>query len=98
MTIDYITGITKQTENVLLDFYAKWCSPCKTLSPILDTLENITVLKIDIEENDELAELHQIRSVPTLVYLKNGKEINKTVGVRSKVQIEQIFNDGSTSN
>lgn len=98
MTIDYISEITKESENVLLDFYATWCAPCKTLSPVLDTLENITVLKIDIEDNDELAELHQIRSVPTLVYLKNGKEINKTVGVRSKVQIEQIFNDGSTSN
>lgn len=76
---------------VLLDFWADWCGPCKMISPIIDEIaedySNITVGKVNIDEETELAQEFGIMSIPTLVVLKNGKVTRKVTGVKSKGDI-----------
>ncbi len=69
---------------VLVDFYAVWCGPCKMLAPIVEKVveENpeISLLRVNVDENEELSRRFNIVSIPTLVYFKNGDEIGTNVG------------------
>lgn len=75
-------------KTVLLDFYAEWCGPCKMVSPIVDQISeenpDIIVGKIDVDDQQEIAEKYGIMSIPTLVVLKNGEVANKGTGVLPK--------------
>jgi thioredoxin 1 len=80
-----------QTKNkvVLVDFWADWCVPCRMMAPVLNDLAgdlkgNAYVGKVDVEQNRELAKKHNIRNIPTMVLFKNGKEVNRFVGVKTK--------------
>ena len=79
---------------VVVDFYADWCAPCKMLSPIVDEVaeenEDIKVVKINIDEVQDIAVEYQIMSIPTLVVIKNGKEVNRSVGVIDKSEILEL--------
>ena len=76
---------------VLLDFYADWCGPCRMVSPIVDEIANeradITVGKINVDDEPELAEAFGVVSIPTLVVMKDGKIANQSAGARPKAQI-----------
>lgn len=79
---------------VLIDFYADWCEPCKTLSPILKEVKNdlgdkVKILKIDVDRNETIARRHSIQSMPTLVMFKNGEEIWRRSGVLPKNELVQ---------
>ena len=69
---------------VLLDFYTNWCGPCKLMSPILDKLTNIQVIKIDTEKYSDLAEKYNVSSLPTLVFIRDNVELKRYVGVTSQ--------------
>ena len=75
----------------IVDFYATWCGPCKMLSPILEELSkeitDIKFLKINIEDNNEKANEFGIRALPTLMFLKDGKEKTRSVGLMSKTDL-----------
>ncbi len=75
-------------KTVLLDFYAEWCGPCKMVSPIVDQISeenpDIIVGKIDVDDQQEIAEKYGIMSIPTLVVIKNGEVANKGTGVLPK--------------
>ena len=75
-------------KTVLLDFYAEWCGPCKMVSPIVDQISeenpDIIVGKIDVDDQQEIAEKYGILSIPTLVVIKNGEVVNKGTGVLPK--------------
>ena len=80
-----------QTKNriVLVDFWAGWCVPCRMMAPILNDVSaeingNAFVGKVDIEQNQSLAQKHNIRNIPTMVLFKNGREVNRFVGVKTK--------------
>ena len=79
---------------VLIDFYADWCGPCKMFSPIVESVaeenEDIKVVKIDVDNAQDLAIKYQIMSIPTIVVIKNGQEVNRNVGVVSKSQIVEM--------
>ena len=79
---------------VLVDFYADWCGPCKMLSPVVDSVanenEDIKVVKVNVDNAQDLAIKYQVMSIPTLVVIKNGQEINRSVGVVSKSEIEEM--------
>ena len=76
---------------VLVDFYADWCGPCKMLSPTVDEVANenddIKVVKVNVDEAQDVAIKYQVMSIPTLVVIKNGNEVNRSVGVIDKEEI-----------
>jgi thioredoxin 1 len=81
---------------VIVDFHALWCSPCKMQSPILKEIANelgnrIKVIKIDVDQNSEIASRYNIQSVPTLIIFKNGKQIWRQSGVVSKNQLYNVL-------
>jgi thioredoxin 1 len=77
----------------ILYFSATWCGPCKNFKPIMESVSNsIPVQFIDVDQNPTLAAQYNIRSIPTLVFLKDGQEINKKPGVLSESQVKEIWN------
>ncbi|MFS4466280.1 thioredoxin [Maribacter sp. 2210JD10-5] len=85
---------------VLVDFYADWCGPCKTLAPILkdvaqDVGEKAKIVKIDVDKHQSLAGKFQVRGVPTLMLFKNGEMIWRESGVQPKEQLVQLINQNS---
>lgn len=89
--MENLNQILKDNEKVLIDFYADWCGPCRMLSPIVEEIKNertdVKVIKINVDENPQLAGAYGVRSIPTLVYIKDGKLANQMIGVRPKKDI-----------
>lgn len=80
------------SKTILIDFWAAWCGPCKMLSPIIDQIadeadDSVKICKVNVDEQSELAVQFQVRSIPTLVVIKDGKVDNISVGVKSKEEI-----------
>ncbi len=86
--------VLKSEKTVLIDFYATWCGPCKMLSPIVEEIaeenEDIKVVKIDIDKEQDIAVEYEIMSIPTLVVIKDGQEVNRSVGVIGKSDILEL--------
>ena len=83
---------------VLVDFSAEWCGPCKMMKPVLEQLKSrmadkIRILKIDVDNNRELAYKYSIRSVPTLMLFQNGNTIWSGVGVMTSDYLENVINN-----
>lgn len=81
---------------VLVDFFATWCGPCNVLAPILKDVKNelgedITILKIDVDKNQSLASMYQVRGVPTLLLFQNGELLWRQSGVLSKQELVNII-------
>lgn len=85
------TNFQQQTKNkvVLVDFWAEWCAPCKMMAPVLNDVAgelsgNSYVGKLNIEQYQSMAQKFNVRSIPTLILFKNGKEVKRFVGIKQK--------------
>ena len=81
---------------VLVDFYADWCGPCKMLSPTVDKMAEkyagkIKVCKLNVDEAFPVAATYGVQSIPTLIFFKNGKDVNKSIGLCSESELESMI-------
>lgn len=95
-----LTAYLEKEKLVLVDFFAEWCGPCKTLAPILkETKTKIDpttkIIKIDIDKNQHVASHYNVRSVPTLILFKEGKSVWRESGVLSSDQLSQVIKQHS---
>ena len=84
--------VIESKDEVLVDFYADWCGPCKMLGPIMDEISKENkVYKINVDDEGELAQSFGIMSIPCVIAFKDGKEVNRIVGLTSKEEILKIL-------
>ena len=85
---EFPVEVLQAREPVLIDFYADWCGPCKMLSPIIDEVaqenDDIKVVKVNVDESSDIALEYKVMSIPTLVVIKNGQEVARSIGVIDK--------------
>lgn len=86
------SALLQEDKLLVVDFFATWCGPCKKLSPTLDEVseelgEQVNIVKVDVDESEDLAMDYGIRSVPTVLFFKNGQQVDKFVGALPKSEI-----------
>ena len=90
-------GLLESEKLVIVDFWATWCGPCRMLSPLLDEVEEemadrIEVVKVNVDDADEIAMRYRIMSIPTLIFFKNGQMVDRSVGAMPKSMLVDKIN------
>ena len=93
---DFEEQVLKSSEPVVVDFWAPWCGPCKSIGPVLDRLAaqysgSVKVAKINVDEEPALAQTFKVRGIPTLFVVENGEPTNQIVGFGGPKPIEDLF-------
>lgn len=92
---DFESEVLKSDKKVLVDFYADWCGPCKMMGPVLEAVakenDNIDVVKINVDEEQELAMQYRVMSIPALMVFEKGEVVRKSVGLISKAEVLDLI-------
>jgi thioredoxin 1 len=88
--------VAKAPGLVMVDFWAVWCGPCQMVAPIVDELAaeyagKLKVMKLNTDENPEIAGQYQVMSIPTILFFKNGQPVEKLIGARPKRQFKEVI-------
>jgi len=94
--LDFEREVVKSDKLVIVDFWAEWCGPCKAVAPLLDEIakelaDKVKIVKVNVDEEQQLAQQYGIYNIPTLLFFKNGKVLEQVVGTAAKkVLVEKI--------
>lgn len=92
---NFESEVLNASEPVLVDFWASWCGPCQMLLPVVeelaDEVKDAKICKVNVDEQQELAEKYGVMTIPTLIVFKNGKPAEKSIGVISKEKILKLI-------
>ena len=92
---NFASEVLRSDKPVLLDFWASWCGPCRMVSPIIDEIagerSDITVGKVNVDEQVALAQQFRVMTIPTLMVIKNGQVVHQSAGARPKAQILELL-------
>lgn len=90
-----LNELLSEKKLVIVDFHATWCGPCKMLGPVIDelindyqTTEGVSIVKMDVDNNIDTATKYNVRGVPTILFVKDGKEVDRMVGYKNKHEIQ----------
>jgi len=92
---DQFNKVVENSPNLVIDFHAEWCGPCKMLGPVLSKVieanEKVDLLKIDVDEFDELAAHFQVRAMPTVVMVRNGEVVDHFMGLKPEDELVEFI-------
>ena len=94
-TDNFEEEVIKEEGKVLVDFFATWCGPCTMLAPVLeqvaDSKPEVKIVKVDVDEEPELATRYKVMSIPTLIVFEKGEVVKKSLGVISKAELLDLI-------